>query len=500
MIFLKQKKELTKLLKTINEMVILLGMKNNANIQMQNLLLQSLTVAINKIDNILQKEKKTYEIFNKDIQSLRNLFNIENGTENLFNKNQLARIQSIVRFIEINVNKNLPDKLNIVFMPYKVTMWDSLASIYEEAKNDPNCVVKVVPIPYYELTGKEEIYTYEGDLFPKDIKITSYNEYNLEEESPDIIYIHNAYDAYNEVTRVKKEYFTSNLKKYTDMLVFVPYHITGFGKLINDAQYVTYAIPTIKNIDKLVVAGQFVKDAAVKYGIPEEKVLVLGSPKMDAVYQATKDGKKIPEKWKKQLENKFVFALDTNCTYLINNKYSGFAFIQQVFDAARMNPNCAVIWRPHPLSRLTIEHFSPDMLDEYDALVEAIKNNSPEYPNIVYDDGPEYFSFLSASDAYISELNSIMALYTITEQPMILNSVSLGEAILLPDKAFYHFYDASYPWYQIVKDLINGNDKKRKLRKKLASQIYSYTDGTSGKMIHQEIKNEVILNMVGKSK
>lgn len=496
MIFLKKKRRLLELLKTIIQMTDLLENEN----EQANVIANCQTAISIIYDNLTAEFSEKENVF-ADLQAVYDLLTLINEQKITVNAELTIKMKQLLQIIFSKLDKLIPLKLNVAFMPYKVTMWDSLASIYETAQRDPDCVTNVIPIPYYKLVDSQKIPTYEGDLFPEDVKITPFDQYNLEQEEPDIIFIHNAYDQFNTITQVDKRFFTSNLKKYTDMLVYVPYHITGFGKLQGDAQYITYAIPTMANIDKIVVAGQFVKDAAVKYGIPQEKVLVLGSPKMDAVYQATKNGKRIPDKWKEILEGKFVFALDTNCMYLINHSFDGFSYIEQVFDAARMIPNCAVIWRPHPLSRISIAHYAPQMLKQYDQLVVEIKMNSPKYPNVIFDDGPEYLSFLNASDAYVSEANSISALYTSTERPIIFPYDKLADDTLwLPESSFYYFYNSKYPWYKIADNLVKGIDPKKDYRHNLASQIYSYTDGTSGKMIYQEIKREVILKTAGETK
>ncbi|KRM86269.1 CDP-glycerol--poly(glycerophosphate) glycerophosphotransferase [Liquorilactobacillus vini] len=496
MIFLKKKKKILDLLNATVDMVALLEQEINLNSALANCM-KAIEVVADSIEGELDSKFDT--VFD-DLQVVHDTLQLIYQQRVALNLDITQKLQLMVVSIRDDLNQAIPVKLNIAFMPYKVTMWDSLASIYEAAKKDPACVAKVIPIPYYQLTKERAIPTYEGKLFPQDVPVTSYQDYNLAKEEPDIIFIHNAYDQFNTITRVDERFFTSNLKRYTDMLVYVPYHITGFGKLQGDAQYITYAISTIKNIDKIVVAGQFVKDAAVKYGIPAEKVLVLGSPKMDAVYNATKKGKTIPKKWEKQLQGRFVFALDTNCMYLVNDPFNGFAYIQQVFDAARMLPNCAVIWRPHPLTRISIIHYIPQMLKQYDQMVAEIKAHSPMYPNIVFDDGPEYLSFFNASDAYISQPNSLMALYTVTEKPIVVNSHTLAGRILLPEKAFYQIYDSEFPWHKIANNLVRGIDPKKSYRLNLASQIYSYTDGTSGETIYREIKREVILKTAGETK
>ena len=48
-------------------------------------------------------------------------------------------------------------KLEIAFMPYKASMFDSLESIYRVAKDDPDCSVSVVPVPYYDYTPDKQL-------------------------------------------------------------------------------------------------------------------------------------------------------------------------------------------------------------------------------------------------------------------------------------------------------------------------------------------------------
>lgn len=486
MIFLNRKNKIINLLRTIVELIESLPQNSN----FKELAVEGQD-GIDAVEQAIKDEVSSDAEAFKNLQIMYDIFVLLGKQQLEINAELLSKMKQLVEIIISELNELIPVKLNIAFMPYKVTMWDSLASIYEAAKKDKNCVAKVIPIPYYKLAADKAVPTYEGNLFPNDVPITSFENYDLEKEEPDIIFIHNAYDQYNTITRVDERFFTSNLKKHTDMLVYVPYHVTGFFKLAKDEQYVTYRIPTMTNIDKIIVAGQFVKDAAVKYGVPEDKVLVLGSPKIDAVYQATENGKVIPEKWKKQLSNKFVFALDTNCMYLPNNPFNGLAYIEQVFDAARMNKNCAVIWRPHPLTRISLAHYIPQLLVGYDELVKKIKKHSEEYPNIIFDESNEYLTFLAASDAYISEPNSLMALYTVTGRPAILASKFPADRNLLPDNAFYHFYDKDCPWYKIVEKLSSGEDGKQELRINLADKVYVNTDGTSGIKILNAIIDEI---------
>ena len=99
------------------------------------------------------------------------------------------------------------------------------------AEADESCEAYVMPIPYFE---RKTDYTfgdmhYEGDLFPDDVPILNYQHVSLSEMHSDVIYIHNPYDNGNLVTSVAPQYYSAELKKHTDILVYIPYFATSGG-------------------------------------------------------------------------------------------------------------------------------------------------------------------------------------------------------------------------------------------------------------------------------
>ena len=141
----------------------------------------------------------------------------------------------------------------VVFLPYSATMWDSMESIWMAAKEDPRCIPYVIPIPYYDknnngLLGQMH---YDGELFPDYVPITPYLQYDLANRRPEIIYFHNPYDKFNKVTSVHPMYYSDQLKKCTDMLVYVPYFIV-MDQLSED-----FAIlPGVRYADKVIVQSE----------------------------------------------------------------------------------------------------------------------------------------------------------------------------------------------------------------------------------------------------
>ena len=92
----------------------------------------------------------------------------------------------------------------VVFMPYKASMWDSLESIWMAADKDERCEALVVPITYYELDNNKNPIkkVNEKNLFPKYVNVVNDEEYDLENDLPDIIYIHNPYDEFNKINEI----------------------------------------------------------------------------------------------------------------------------------------------------------------------------------------------------------------------------------------------------------------------------------------------------------
>ena len=84
--------------------------------------------------------------------------------------------------IENSVKHDISVRKEIVFLPYKASMWDSLESVWQAADADQTCDAYVIPIPYYDKNpdGSFRQMHYEGDQYPKKVPITNYKEFDFE--------------------------------------------------------------------------------------------------------------------------------------------------------------------------------------------------------------------------------------------------------------------------------------------------------------------------------
>lgn len=199
--------------------------------------------------------------------------------------------------------EEFPAKYRVLFLPYKYSMWDSLESIYEAAEKDPECEAYVMPIPYYDKDGHDNMIGMhdESDLYPKDLDVVSWREHTVDEINPDIIFIHNPYDDGNLVTSIHPDYYTRKLVRDDRLVVYVPYYVSytddpdiltslGFAGIYADyviTQSEWYRNEYERCLDKYRDMGDNAR-AAVDYYDNGHKFAVLGNPKYDKVAILTK--------------------------------------------------------------------------------------------------------------------------------------------------------------------------------------------------------------------
>lgn len=360
-----------------------------------------------------------------------------------------SRLEEALGRAEAEVGR-IKIKKEVVFLPYKASMWDSLESVYFAAREDESCDAYVVPIPYFDKRpdGSFGQMHYEGDEYPSDIEITHYEDYNLEGRQPDAIYIHNPYDNWNYVTSVPERYYASNLKKYTEQLVYIPYFVLSEMKpdeqdRIDSVKHFFF-LPGIIFADKVIVQSEdmrqiyineFIKAAKangltgeyVDRNVLEKKILGLGSPKFDKVHSVKREELDIPEEWKKIIEKpdgtwKKIIFYNTSINALLEQDEKMLEKMKSVFQTFKeQQEEVALLWRPHPLIRTTIETLRPKLWEEYAQIVRQYQQEGWG----IYDDTADMDRAVVLSDAYYGDSSSIVQVYQETGKPVMIQNVEV---------------------------------------------------------------------------
>lgn len=326
---------------------------------------------------------------------------------------------------QVKVDREI--KKEILFLPYKVSMWDSLESIWQAANNDKEyCQAFVVPIPYGDRNpdGTASQWHCEKNKFPDYVPTVDFNDYDIAKRRPDIIYIHNPYDEYNSATSVDSRYYSYELKKYTNMLIYVPYFVVGSAW-----PEIHRNLSCYKSVDKIIIQHEDIKvigdnisenKKKTLYDIwPKEKIAALGSPKFDYVMKCQKN-KEIPLKWTKTIDGRKVFFYNTSLTGILTSEEFAITKMVSIFNYFKEHREFCLIWRPHPLMENTLKAVSVDLYEKYVLLKKKFIINKLG----IFDNTPDIGKSIAVADAYIGEgSSSIVHLFGVTGKPIFTTNI-----------------------------------------------------------------------------
>lgn len=357
----------------------------------------------------------------------------------------LQELDTEIEACRKELENNVSTQREIVFLPYKASMWDALEFAWRKKAAEPGCTALVVPIPYYDRNADTTLGErhYEIDEFPDDVPVISCEEYDFAGRHPDAIYIHNPYDEYNRVTCVDPRFFSRNLKQYTDELVYIPYFVLNEPDLNNEAQMQHLAelawMPAVVNADRVIVQSEAMRQAYIKICTekagPDQqqdwaaKIEGTGSPKIDKVKSLKREDFTLPEAWEALIakpdggRKKVVFYNTTVSTLLNSNEdlLTKIKNVLAVFYSERKN--IVLWWRPHPLMEATLASMRPELLNEYQDIVSAYKEEGWG----IYDDSPDMDRAIAMSDAYYGDMSSIVWLYKYTGKPIMIENTGILE-------------------------------------------------------------------------
>ena len=345
--------------------------------------------------------------------------------------------------IENSIKNDVKIRKEVVFLPYKASMWDSLESVWKAADADPDCDAYVIPIPYYDKNpdGSFREMHYEGAQYPKDVPVVSYQDYDFEKRRPDVVFIHNPYDAENFVTSVHPDYYSGKLKEYTDKLVYIPYFVLNEIDPKDKAaveemkHFVLHA--GVINADRVIVQSEKMRQIYIDVlseaageqtrKVWEEKILGLGSPKFDKVVNAKVEERDIPKDWRKVIyradgSRKKVILYNTSVSTLLKDTELYLAKLQRVLDTFwKYQEDVVLLWRPHPLMEATLRSMRPNLWEEYEKITEEYKNAGWG----IYDGSGELSRAIELSDGYYGDGSSLVELCKKSGMPIMIQNVNV---------------------------------------------------------------------------
>jgi len=324
-------------------------------------------------------------------------------------------------------------KKEIVFMPYRATQWKAIESVWRKACEDEECDVKVVPLPYYykrRLGDALSDIQYDGNDFPDYVPITPFDKYYIENNHPDKIYIQNPYDKWNHSVTVHKDYYSTELWKNTEELIYIPWFKIDEmnpedGRGLKSRRYFV-PVPGVVNADKVIVQSEGMKESYVDYLcewagedtrlVWEGKILGLGSPLDDAEPDKTE----IPAEW----SGKKVILYYVSGNGLLEHKEKMLRHIQdsmKVFE--KHSDKIQVIWLQDMQIRQRLEPRIPEVFEQYVELLERYRRET--WVELMA--AEKELSAAQMADAFYGDAGKCAQLMQQASRPVMLQNVEIQD-------------------------------------------------------------------------
>ena len=255
----RMKEELEQLSENTEQVLDLLAASQQLAVDLGNMLEQFLGEGCSVIPLLEQYCEEIYKIYVK-----------VSGEETV---DDFSRLGTVLDAIKTDMNANVFERKSVLFLPVLAKDWDFIRNLSQQYEKDPLCDVYVAPLPYYykDYDGSPRKVCYEAESFPEEVEMSDYNlltpEY-LEMLHPEIIVIQNPYDSWNPVFSVPEAFYSVNLRKYTDELVYVPpFEVEEYTKrnereYANMRYYVT--MPGVVYADKVLVQSESLRQVYIE--------------------------------------------------------------------------------------------------------------------------------------------------------------------------------------------------------------------------------------------
>ena len=380
------------------------------------------------------------------------------------------------RFVQA-LPKEVSFQVRAVFFAELGGKWDSMASVYEYMRQDPRFDPVVVRTPIWRFVireGKQEQeIIYKDFLTPMGIPSLGYNQYQIEEDCPDLAFISQPYESCT-----MERFWPENIAKYT-RLVYLPYwapHLItgGLEKTVCQMRVHQCAWKVCGISEKFY---QYYCNYAANGG---SNMIVTGIPKFDFTVGLKDKTVAIPQSWQSAVKDKKVFLWNTWYVY----HATSIRYFRQIADWFRNHEDCLLIWRPHPmLDAVTKLNETPEVYQELQEYVSTIK----ELPNAIYDDEVSYAASFACSHALISDFSSMVFQYLPLDKPVLWITSPSGPCS--DDTEF--FIDWRWMEYAVQPDEIlqfldrirQGDDRKKEMRTRVLQRDLPLADGHSGERV-----------------
>lgn len=307
---------------------------------------------------------------------------------------KIEKLEHLERQIEADAQELILQRKQAVFLPFNGKHWPALHSVWEALAAKPDWDVTVVPLPYYykEYDGSFLDRVFDVTAYPQNVPLEDYETFDLAFHHPDIIFIQNPYDEWNSVMSIPKEYYSSEIRNYTEQLVYIPYFLVEEFDKENEREYwnMNYycTVPGVVNADRVFVQSENMKNTYVDKltefageetrEIWEKKITGTGSPLTDDKRGVMASERRCPREWQGTVQKpdggrKNLILFYVSLSALIQYKEKMIDKMEEVMEAAlESRGEATFIWKEDSMIGLNEKAIGPTLYKKYQTFREEV--------------------------------------------------------------------------------------------------------------------------------
>lgn len=322
----------------------------------------------------------------------------------------------------------------VVFLPFKAEYFERFEDEYQKYMANPDVDVYVVPIPYYykDYDGSLINMQYNLDSYEPSLNVIHCDQFDFGIHRPDMIYTQYPYDGMNEVTGIPPFLHASNLKNFTDRLIYIPWFVTEeFTKesarnFKNMRYYVT--MPGVVNADMVYVQSETIRTTYIEAlcewagedtrSVWDHKIHVTNvTPVSENI--------NYPRAWEKHLLKEdgstkkiILYHVETGSLASDNGILDKIERNLKIFEASK--EDVMLIWKEHSETASQLPYINPLMYEKYTELVNTFKTMDFGLYLTDIKDGE-----LSLIDAYYGDSGVIAHKFRNMNKPVMIQNVEI---------------------------------------------------------------------------
>lgn len=368
-------------------------------------------------------------------------------------------------------------QVRAVFFAELGEKWDAMQSVYEAMRNDPrfDAVVARTPVGRAVMKNEEQVQEiiYKDFLTPMGIPSLGYDEYDLASDCPELAFISQPYES-----ATIEPFWPESIAKHT-RLVYLSYYLPE--RVHHNTVTALARMPVYRFAWKNVCSGKkhyaFYCRHAANGGA---NALVTGLPKTDPLVTSGSAAIPLPDSWE-VLSGKTIFLW--NSWYDIS--VSSLRYFEVLMEWFCTHKDCALIWRPHPMSNMVTKLYSPDQYPVYQEML----RRADAAENVLLDGETSCLAAFAASHAMISDYSSLLPQYLLLDKPALWMKGGgfsfTGEEFI--DSRWMEQAGNVEDVLAFLERIRNGEDSNAELRAAIRQRDLPLADGHCGERVRDAV-------------